>query len=185
VGDPAVGGAAGEVGAAAGAGTGTAARAGAGADARGGAGVTAGSGASSGAGVSAGRGVRAGETCGSAGVLGGVDSGVLPSAVVLVGGEGERLTATMKNTGARTSAARDWRRLLAVPLRIRRKDTIAGIIAMRHSRPPNAPVAGIAASTAPRTAMTNVTAPRRLRGNGGWGALIRMGLSRAVVPPCR
>ena len=80
--------------------------------------------------MSAGRAVMAGEACWSAGVLAGADSGVLSPAVVLVGGDGERLTATMKNTGASTSAARDWRWLLAVPLRIRRKDTIVGIIAM-------------------------------------------------------
>jgi hypothetical protein len=115
----------------------------------------------------------AGDDCWSAGVLAGFDIGVLSSAVVLAGGDGERLTATMKNTGASTSAATDWRRLSAVPLRTRLKDTIAGITAMMHNRPPNAAVAGITASAAPRTAMTNVTAPRRLRGGGCCGVLIR------------
>jgi hypothetical protein len=123
-----------------------------------------------------------GGDCWRVGVLAGFEIGVLSSAVVLAGGDGVRLTATIKNTGASKSAARDWRRLLAVPLRTRRKDTIAGIIAMRQSRPPNATVAGITASTAPRTAMTNVTVPRRLRGGDCCGALIRVGLSRAVVP---
>lgn len=91
----------------------------------------------------------AGDDCWSAGVLAGFDIGVLSSAVVLAGGDGERLTATMKNTGASTSAATDWRRMSAVPLRTRLKDTIAGITAMMHNRPPNAAVAGITASAAP------------------------------------
>lgn len=117
-------------------------------------------------------------------MLAGFDIGVLSSAVGLAGGDGERLTATMKNTGASTSAATDWRRLLAVPLRTRRKDTIAGIIAMMQSRPPSAAVAGITASAAPRTVMTNVTAPRRLRGgvvagcSSGWAFLV-------LLFPCR
>jgi hypothetical protein len=44
----------------------------------------------------------AGDDCWSAGVLAGFDIGVLSSAVVLAGRDGERLTATMKNTGANT-----------------------------------------------------------------------------------
>lgn len=126
----------------------------------------------------------AGDDCWSAGVLAGFDIGVLSSAVVLAGGDGERLTATMKNTGASTSAATDWRRLSAVPLRTRLKDTIAGITAMMHNRPPNAAVAGITASAAPRTAMTNVTAPRRLRGGGCCGVLIRWAFL-VLLFPCR
>jgi hypothetical protein len=114
----------------------------------------------------------AGDDCWSAGVLAGFDIGVLSSAVVVAGGDGERLTATMKNTGASTSAATERRRLVAVPLRTRRNDTIAGIIATKHSRAPNAAAAGITASSAPMTAMANVTAPRPLRGDGSWSVFI-------------
>jgi hypothetical protein len=78
----------------------------------------------------------------------------------------------MKNTGASTSAATEWRRFVAVPLRTRRNDTIAGIIATKHSRAPHGVAAGITASSAPRTAMTNVTAPKPLRGDAGWSAFI-------------
>ncbi|MGH3672987.1 MAG: hypothetical protein ACRDSH_20550, partial [Pseudonocardiaceae bacterium] len=70
-------------------------------------------------------------------MLAGFEVGVPCSAVVSAGEDGERLTATMKNTGSSMSAATYWRRLLAVPLRTRRKDMIAGIIAMMQSRTPN------------------------------------------------
>jgi hypothetical protein len=80
--------------------------------------------------------------------------------------------ATTKKTGASTSAVTQRRRLVAVPLRTRRNDTIAGIIATKHSSAPNAAVAGMTASSAPRTAMTNVTAPKPLREDGGWSAFI-------------
>src|SRR5436309_16131593 len=73
------------------------------------------------------------------------------------------LTATMKNTGASTSAATERPRFVAVPLRTRRNDTIAGMIAMRHSRAPSGVVGGIIASSAPRAGTTKVTAPKPLR----------------------
>lgn len=39
----------------------------------------------------------------------------------------------MQNTGASTSAAMEWRRLVAEPLWTRQKDTMAGMIATRQS----------------------------------------------------
>ena len=114
--------------------------------------------------------------CWSPGVLARLVSGGGVPAWELVGSGGEvaapTLTATMKKTGASTSAATERRRLVAVPLRTRRNDTIAGIIATKHSSAPNAAAVGITASNAPRTATTNVTAPRRLRGDGDWSAFI-------------
>jgi hypothetical protein len=104
--------------------------------------------------------------CWSAGVLAGFVSGGEVATPAL--------RATMKNTGASTSAATERRRLVAVPLRTRRNDTIAGIIVTKHSRAPNGVVAGITASSAPRTAMTNVTAPRPLLGDADWSAFIGM-----------
>lgn len=118
----------------------------------------------------------AADDCWSAGVLAGFVSGggVAAGALVVSGGDvpTPTLRATMKKTGASTSAATERRRLVAVPLRTRRNDTMAGINAIKHSRAPNAAAAGITASNAPRTAMTNVTAPRPLRGDGGWSAFI-------------
>ena len=114
--------------------------------------------------------------CWSAGVLARfVGGGEVPSwELVVSGGEvaTPTLRATIKKTGASTSAATERQRLVAVPLRTRRNDTIAGIIAKKHSRNPNAAAAGITASSAPRTATTNVTAPRPLRGDGDWSAFI-------------
>jgi hypothetical protein len=114
--------------------------------------------------------------CWSAGVFARFVSGGGVPASELVGSGGEVATPTlrdtMKKTGASTSAATERRRLVAVPLRIRRNDTIAGIIAMKHSTAPNAAEAGITANSAPRTATTNVTAPRPLRGDGDWSAFI-------------
>jgi hypothetical protein len=82
------------------------------------------------------------------------------------------ITATMKNTGARTSAANDRRRFVALPLRTRRNAKIAGTIANKHSRIPSTAVAGKTANKAPRTTTPNVIAPRRFRGGrGGSGAM--------------
>jgi hypothetical protein len=114
--------------------------------------------------------------CWSAGVVARFVSGGGVPAWELVGSGGEvaapTLAATMKKTGASISAATERRRLVEVPLRTRRNDTIAGIIATKQSRAPNAAAAGITASSAPRTATTNVTAPRPLRGDGDWSAFI-------------
>lgn len=118
----------------------------------------------------------AGGDCWTAGVLARfVSGGEVPAwELVVSGGEvaTPTLRATIKKAGASTSAATERRRLVAVPLRTRRNDTIAGIIATKHSRNPNVAAAGITASSAPRTATTNVTAPRPLRGDGDWSAFI-------------
>jgi hypothetical protein len=94
-------------------------------------------------------------------------------------------TATTKNTGATMSVASARRRLVAVPLRIRRNDTIAGMIAIKHSSIPNGATAGMTASSAPRMAMTNVTAPRRLRGDRRWSAFIRSTSFPSLPHSCR
>ena len=54
-------------------------------------------------------------------------------------------TDTTKNTGATTSAASARRRLVAVPLRTRRNDTIAGMIATKHSSIPHGATTGMIA----------------------------------------
>ena len=92
--------------------------------------------------------------------------------VVTPGVGGVRTIATMKNTGANTSAATDRCRLSAIPFRHRRTDRMAGMIAARHSRPPSGAVAGMHASTAPTATTMNVMAPRRFRADGASAAVI-------------
>lgn len=59
----------------------------------------------------------AGASCWAAGALAGARTGVVSAAVLACGGLGLMIRATLKNTGASTSAASEGRTLSALPLR--------------------------------------------------------------------
>lgn len=106
------------------------------------------------------------------GVGDGVETDVLGSVAdsLVVTGDGAvaptTASAVTTPSGAATRAPSDTRRLVARPFRQRRYAKNAGTNASRHSRKPNAAVAGMIASKAPRITTANVTAPSRLRGPG-------------------
>jgi hypothetical protein len=90
-------------------------------------------------------------------------SGTASFAVAPEVGCGDRSAATIRNTGASTTAAPEIHRFRVLPLRTSQTATMAGMIASRHSTPPNIAVAGKIARTTPSRTTASMTAPKRLR----------------------